>query len=276
MRVQVTVTVNEGKKLIAEAVYNLDVVKKALNGGKVLLKGGTTVSALAEKIVGTPLRISGRVSSLGTKCALRNVNHPHSILIENGNFRNADKDIKDIVLSMNKNDVIVIGANAIDVHGNAAMMAGSPGGGLPGLACSAMTCEGAKVIIACGLEKLIPGNIIDIVKLAGRKSADAAYGMSVGLIPIFGELITEVEAVKTIGDIDATVIGKGGLGEAVSALTMLLDGEKEEVFKVLKVLEKIKGAEVSGLEESMEECRPGPSCKEHLACCYSNPQLLRK
>lgn len=275
MRVQVTTTVNEGKALIVEAIYHLKSVQYALDHGKVLLKGGTTVSSLAEKIVGISLRISGRVSARGTKSSQIKSDHPHSILIENGKYRNADDHFAEIVLSMDKDDVIVVGANAIDVHGNAAMMAGAPGGGNPGLAFSAMACEGVKVIIACGMEKLIPGNINDIVKKTGRKSSDVAFGMSVGLIPIFGEIITEREAIRVFGDVEVAIIGKGGLDDGHSALTMILDGEKQELTKVLPVLDRIRNARVSGFEESLEECSPGPSCnKDHRACCYRNPKRI--
>jgi hypothetical protein len=275
LRVQVTTTVNEGKALIAEAIYHLRSVQHALDHGKVLLKGGTTVSALAEKMVGISLRISGRVSARGTKSSQTKSDHPHSILIEDGKYRSADDHFAEIVLSMGSDDVIIAGANAIDVHGNAAMMAGAPGGGNPGLAFSAMACEGVRVIIACGMEKLIPGNINDIVKKTGRKSSDVAFGMSVGLIPLYGEMMTEREAIGVFGDVEVTIIGKGGLEDGHSALTLILDGEKPELEKVLPVFDRIRNAKASGFEESLEECTPGSSCnRDHRACCYRNPKLI--
>ena len=138
-----------------------------------------------------------------------------------------------------------------------------------------MACEGMQVLIACGQEKLIPGDLAEIVLRTGRKMVDVAQGMSVGLIPLCGDLITEVEALQSLADVTPTVIGKGGLDGGVSALTLILDGEEGEVRKVLAVTEGIRGAQTSGLAESMEECRPGPVCpKEHVACWYRNPKLL--
>lgn len=274
MRAQISLTVDEGKRLIAEAIYALEWYQKALEQGKILLKGGTTVSALSEKTVGVPLRISGRISAQGAKAALNKPEHPHNILIENGRYENVDDRFLETVLSLDREDVVVIGANAIDVHGNAVMMAGSPGGGPPGRGCSAMACEGMQVIIACGLEKLIPGNLLDIVKKTGRKMTDAAQGMSVGLIPLFGELITEIEALRLLADVVPTVIGKGGLDGGASALTLVLDGKEEEIGNALAVIETIRGARTSGLVASLEECRPGPACqKEHVACWYRNQKL---
>jgi hypothetical protein len=277
MRAQITLTVPEGKRIIAEAIYALEDYQRALKQGKILLKGGTTVSVLAEKTVGIPLRISGRVSALGTKAALMKSDHPHSILIENGRFENVDDRFPEAVLSMGREDVIVIGANAIDIHGNAAMMAGSPGGGIPGEGCAAMACEGMRVIIACGLEKLIPGNLADIVKKIGRKLSDVSQGMSVGLIPLYGEVVTEAEALSLMADVNPTIIGKGGLDEGTSALTMVVDGAKEEVLKVLSLIESVRGARTSGFARSMAECEPGSACPiEHIACSYRNPKLLRR
>jgi hypothetical protein len=277
MRAQITLTVPEGKRVIAEAIYALEDYQRALKQGKILLKGGTTVSVLAEKTVGIPLRISGRVSALGTKAALIKSDHPHSILIENGRFENVDARFLEVVLSMGREDIIVIGANAIDVHGNAAMMAGSPGGGIPGEGCTAIACEGMRVIIACGQEKLIPGNLANIVKKIGRKLSDVSQGMSVGLIPLYGDVITEAEALSLLADVNPTIIGKGGLDEGSSALTMVIDGEKEEILKVLSLMESVRGARTSGLAQSMAECEPGSACPiEHIACSYRNPKLLRR
>lgn len=62
MKAIISLTVPEGKRLIAKAVVHLPEVKRARETGKILLKGGTTVSAIAQELVGAPLRISGRVT----------------------------------------------------------------------------------------------------------------------------------------------------------------------------------------------------------------------
>ena len=52
---QFFLTVNEGKWLIARAVAGMERVQRALRSGKVILKGGTTVSCISELLVGYPL-----------------------------------------------------------------------------------------------------------------------------------------------------------------------------------------------------------------------------
>ncbi len=45
MKAQITLTVNESKRLMAKAIISLPEVKDASEKGNILLKGGTTVSS---------------------------------------------------------------------------------------------------------------------------------------------------------------------------------------------------------------------------------------
>ena len=126
MKAQFTLTVSEGKKLIAFAVTQMPGVQTAFTNGKILLKGGTTVSAVAEELVGIPLRISGRVTPLGTKSARETIDAPHSLLIDKGVPQGVDDSLEEAVLNMGPGDVAICGANLIDRYGYAALMAGSP------------------------------------------------------------------------------------------------------------------------------------------------------
>jgi len=62
MKVQVTLTVAEAKALIAEAIAGMSEVQTALQTGRILLKGGTTVAAVAQRLANIDLRLSGRIS----------------------------------------------------------------------------------------------------------------------------------------------------------------------------------------------------------------------
>lgn len=271
MKAQVTITVNGGKGLISKAIIEHPAVKTALKKGTVILKGGTTVSLIAEKLVGVKLRISGRITKRGTVGSLNSTNNPHSILIKNNQWQDIDNNFLEKVLELGPEDVIIVGANAIDCNKNAAMMAGSPGGGNPGKAFTALTTEGAKVIIAAGLEKLVPTDISDILKQASRKSCDLSMGMAVGLMPIYGDLVTEIEALKLLYGIKATIIGKGGIEGAEGSTTFIIEGEKDSIKKALKEIIRLNSEPLSIEKNSLVECKTGsPGCKYHLACIYSN------
>jgi hypothetical protein len=261
--------VNESKRLIAKAVVSLPEVKGAVEKGRIILKGGTTVSAICEELAGIPLRIAGRITRSGTVTAKNSSReHPHSMLIEKGRVKNIDERIIEVSQALGRRDVVIISGNAIDVNGNVAMMAGSPGGGNPGMAISAMLAQGARLIIPIGLEKLIPGSIQEAIKAAGRDK-DLSYGMAVGLIPLIGKVVTEKDAAEILSDVRCTVIGKGGIDGAEGSTVMDVEGEEVVVKRLLKIVDDIKGAEISGEKSSREECDGrGIKCREHEACIY--------
>jgi len=269
MNIQFTLTVPEGKSLIAQGIILLPEINKAVKSGKILLKGGTTVSVISEKLIGRKLKISGRITPLGTKASKTAVNVPHSILIQNGKAHNVDEILEETVLSMKAEDICLISANALDSEGNVALMAGAPLGGNPGKIISGLMAEGVTIIIPVGLEKLIPNKISQAVMAAGRKKADIATGMAVGLMPIIGRTFTEIDAIRTITGLEAVVIGRGGIKGAEGATVFSVEGPQKECDKLLEIIKSIKGADISGEEESLEECYPGsPGCGHHLACMY--------
>jgi len=269
MEVQISLTVSESKRLIAKGVVSLPEVKEAFENGRIVLKGGTTVSAICEEIVDMPLRICGRITRRGTVTAKNSSQErAHSVLIEKGTVNNIDDTIIEVAQGLGRGDVVIISGNAIDVDGNAAMMAGSPGGGNPGIAISGMLAQGARLIIPIGLEKLIPGSIQEAVKAAGRDK-DLSYGMAVGLIPLIGTVVTEKDGAEIVSDVRCTVIGRGGINGAEGSTVMDVEGEEVEVEKLLKIVDDIKGTGISGEESSMEECDGrGIRCKEHNSCIY--------
>jgi len=273
---QFSLTVPEAKAVIAKAAASLPEVKKAFKSGRIFLKGGTTVSKFAEELVGIELGICGRVSPLGTKGPRHiKLDAPHSIVIENGEIRNVDDFEEEEVLKLGRDDIFVIGANAIDVNGNAAIMAGSALGGNPGKILGGLMAEGVQILILAGLEKLIPIDISSAVKACGRKKIDISFGMAVGLIPIIGKLITEQIAIEILAEVKCTVIGKGGICGAEGATTMVVEGDKSEVKKIFDIINNVKGSMHSGSGKSMLECiKSGPGCGDDLACIYKKGSLL--
>lgn len=132
-----------------------------------------------------------------------------------------------------------------------------------------MFVEGGKTIIAAGMEKLIPGSVWDSIRAAQRKGVDASRGMACGLFPVVGELVTELSAIKLIADVEATLIGRGGIDGAEGGCLFQACGSEAEVAKLEAVLEKCYGRQTSGEEKSMVECSfPCAQCGRHLSCCY--------
>lgn len=270
-RIQVTLTVAEAKWLIAKGIAALPEVKKAIQERQIFLKGGTTVSAVAEELAGVQLKISGRFSPRGARAGQHREIKGHNVVLRKGQVQIVDDVLKETVETLKQDDVVIIGANAIDIEGNAAMCMGSPLGGPLGEALLGLMGNGATVIIAAGLEKLIPGRIKDAIMAAGRNSIQQAHGMAVGLFPLVGRVFTEKDAVMALGDVTCTVISMGGINGAEGATTMVIAGEASEVDKVAQVINQIKGSPcpVSGIPQTLGECEPGgPGCGHHKACIY--------
>jgi hypothetical protein len=265
----VTLTVSEAKRVIAKGIARLPSVQVALKSGKIFLKGGTTVSAVSEELGGEPLRISGRITPLGAKAAQDSSQGCHCALIERGKFRSVDDCLEETIEKLRARDVGIIGANAIDVFGNAALMYGSLLGSTPGRIISGLIAEIQNIIIGAGLEKLVPGSITEVATKAGRKDVDISLGMAVGLAPIAGRIVTEKDALSLIADVTCTVIGRGGICGAEGATTMIIEGKSGEVEKAFEIVSSIKGADVSGVAESTQECiPPHERCKLHRACIH--------
>jgi len=273
-KIQITLTVEEGKEIIALGMLNHPIFKNTIDNGKILFKGGTTVSKITEKLLKVPLRISGRITQRGTVASKATLKEAHSILYHNREWKGVDADIVAEVAKFTDKDLIICSANAIDNYGNAALMAGSVGGGLVGQSLSSWYTEGAKVIIPVGLEKIVPGNLSEIINKTGRRDKSISWGMSVGLMPLYGEIFTEIEAIKTLADVDCFPIGAGGLGMAQGSITLEIHApSNEEYEKILEILKTIKTKPIgiSGLEDSLEECEAiCDNCSKHIGCGYKS------
>lgn len=273
MKALVTLTVPEGKRLIARAIVALPQVQQALQNGRILLKGGTTVSAVLEEIAGQQLRISGRISPEGTKSSQGGSDAAHSLLFEGGQITNIDACFTEVVQRMTKTDVAIVGANALDSSGRVALMFGSPLGGTPGQGLAGLMAQGCQILIACGLEKLIPTSIDQAVMAAGLASFDWAMGMAVGLAPLTGTVITEKTALESLAKVSCTVIGAGGINGAEGAQTLVVEGDDLQVEKAVRQVLAVKGAKTSGDPVSLEECRRGaPGCAVHHTCAWRRAQ----
>ncbi len=273
MRIQFSLTVAAGKWLIASAVSSLPVIREAFRTGRILLKGGTTVSAVCELLTGSPMMISGRISPTGTRTApfLSSAHHPHALLLDRGTAGPvAAADWPEVMAGMKKGDCLVTGANLIDAHGGAALMCGSPYGDGAGPWLGAAPVEGFEIIVAAGLEKLVPGRVQDLVRASGRRLVDRSYGMAVGLLPLHGRILTEIEAVTSLAEVDCWVVGRGGVHGAEGGTTLVVEGDDEQVAIVEQAYLEAREKAHSGTPESLkQECESGsPGCRHHLACVY--------
>ena len=273
MRIQITLTSPEGKRIIAKAIKALPGVQKVQKRGKILLKGGTTVSAVSEELCGKPMRVSGMITPKGTLTSRfkHEIQWAHAHILKGGQIipLHTREDWEKEVPALTPEDLVITGANAFDSLGRAAIMAASYEGGTSLPFFQTLLIEGVPFLIAAGLEKWVPGNLQEVIPLAGRKKVDFSYGAAVGLIPVFGRLFTEVEALESLAGVRAWVIGRGGIHGAEGSTTFLVEGPPKEVMKIDKIYQSVKGSGLSGDPRNLIPCQRGSlSCKNHVGCLY--------
>lgn len=272
-KVQVTLTSNESKRLIAQAAVQMPEVQHCLQTGhKLLLAGGTTVSAMSEELGYGPMRISGRIDAGGTRSAQGPAPTPHNLLIQDEHAVNVDRNIQAVIEQMDNSDLIITGANAIDHQGRAALAFAALGGGSRGHALHSAYMQGIPTVVLCGLNKLIP-DLGMAMAHSGRSGVEQSMGAAIGLYNIFGPIITEIKAFDILFNVQAVAIAGSGIGSGEGSRTFILLGEADDVHRAWEHVLSLKGASLSGDKESLSVCYGGcDNCVRHVACMYKNDE----
>ncbi|WP_456480732.1 hypothetical protein [Nautilia sp.] len=136
-----------------------------------------------------------------------------------------------------KDDVFIKGANALWYENGkkrAAVAAADPNGGTYGNYYVKAAARGTKIVIPVGHEKLIPFFVNT------SQDTDFATGKKISMLEFFaGEVFTEIEAFKTLFDLDAKVILAGGIGDSKGGVGFLVEGEY--VKEAVEFAEKYNG-----------------------------------
>lgn len=245
MKAQITLTVSESKRLIAKAVKEHPLVNEALEKGVVAIGLGSTNACIVEEILGKEIEkeryVAGLVDKLGT-CVVPSKQRLKAVVLEKGEV--IEETLDSVVRRMKNTDVFIKGANALDMDGIAGVMMASLTGGTIAQVLGVIKARGVKLLIPVGLEKLVPHSIEEVSKIAGIYEMDYSAGVPVGVMPMSGEVLTEIEAFELLAGVSVYVIGSGSIGGQSGVITMILDGEDAEVKKAVQIVEEIKGEKV--------------------------------
>jgi hypothetical protein len=265
MRAQVVLTPPEAKCFISKAIAQMDVVKKAASGGKIVIHPSSTTYFLVKELTGDIPRtnhcILGGVFAQGL-CTEANSSGKHTpppanepppkFVADRFPYKWVVKDGKltsgiplgKILEEMGPQDVYVKGCNAVDIEGRAGVLYGHDGGGTIARVMGVQAEKGFSVILAVGLEKLIPVSMLEAAKAAARAAEfDYAMGMPCGLYPVKGgTTVTEMQAVEILSGAHAVPVAAGGVGGAEGATVLVIDGTKEQVTRAIEFIEQSKGA----------------------------------
>jgi hypothetical protein len=256
MKAQITLTPSESKRLIAKALLKHVKIKKALSEGIIVINLGSTNAYVAEELLQKEIQkerfIAGMIDKKGA-CVVPGNKRVTSIVLRNG--RISEEDPEKITRAMGPDDVFVKGANAIDADGKAWVMLASETGGTLGRVLGTLMARGVSVIVPVGLEKLVPDYLDEVAPKAGIYNIDFSTGAPVGILPVLGEVITEKEAFKLLGDVDVYVIGGGGIGGGEGSYTFLIEGSDETVKDIFQGVKDIKGEKnIASVRGSCSSC----------------------
>jgi len=249
MRALFVLTASESKRLIGKAVARMERVQRAMEKGKILISHGSTNVYVVEELLGREKAselwsrenyVSG-VLLRGNLCTILGTDKPPILILNKGKVEVPALTMAEILKGFDQNSAFIKGANCLDPEGNTAAFVAHPEGGTIGWAIGHLWAQGIPLITPVGLEKLIP-SVKKAVSLCGQQTFDYCQGLKVGLVPMIGaQVVTEIEALKTLAGVEAVHIASGGQSGSEGAVTLVCEGEPASVRKAIDLVESIKG-----------------------------------
>ena len=233
---QFVITPASGKRLIGKTLANHPAIRKALKNGTVVIVAGTTNGYLAEEILHSlgekdfsrkhffrGITMPQKKAVAGTGRLTDVSQFPGDVVIVEGVWQRG-KSIEDVVDSLKEGDVVLKGANALDLNRRqAAILIGHPKAGTIGLALPAVVGRRVKLIIPVGIEKRVDG---DLLALATKLNEPGAAGSR--LLPVPGEVFTELDALKALTGANVELVAAGGVCGAEGACLIAVTGSEDQ------------------------------------------------
>ena len=267
---QVSLTPAESKKLIAKSLLKLDFFKDSLRDGIVLIHPSSTTYFLYREITGEyPEKnwVCGVIVQKGA-CINKEVLDE---LAKSGAIEDLQKfsqfwvfkkgklietpPLSELIEIMGEGDTYVKTGNAIDCQGKVGVLIGAPDGkGTVGRLYEASKKKGFNVLIPIGLEKFIP-SVKNAAEIAEPKRIKYSTGMPLRLLIIDGYVVTEVDAINILTGAKAAPIASGGLSGAEGSITLVVEGDDEQLALLKKIVKDVKGAKLPDISTpNCEKC----------------------
>jgi hypothetical protein len=246
MKVQLTLTPAEGKRLIAKAISCMENVQFAYKNGTVIIATSTTTGYVAEELMGKEINnkgmfTAGVVTKEGAGITTADGRYKHYVFVKSELSECTTPELVPYLAKMGSDDVFIKGANAIDPFGAAGILLHGSGGGTIGTAWGHIMRNGIQCIIPAGLEKLVPISLSEAAMRMGANVIDKAMGWPCGMMVIQGQIITEMEAFKLLFDVDAIPVAGGGIDGGEGCKVYLLEGTNENAEAAYEFVQAIKG-----------------------------------
>lgn len=141
----------------------------------------------------------------------------------------------DVVKQLEKNDIIVKGANAVDIiNQKAGILIGHPQGETIVASLQAIAGKRTRLIIPVGLEKRVPQNIDLTAQILNSPECTGPR-----FIPVQGEIVTELEAIRILYNAKTHLTAAGGVCGAEGSVWIYIDAPAERMDFIKKDLETV-------------------------------------
>jgi hypothetical protein len=242
MMKQFNVTPAMGKRLIGKGVAQHPDIQRVLREGTLLILAGTTNGYVAEEILAAIGQADGfsrvgfrRGVTVAQGAKLPKAELTGDVVIVDGQWQ-PGKTVFDVAESLKAGDVVLKGGNAFDPYGQAAVQIGHPQGGTIMAIVPAVIGRRVQLIVPIGLEKRV---FDDIHTLAQRVNAPDAEGPR--LMPLPGEIFTELDAIQLLTGAEPVLIAGGGIFGAEGSAWIGVSGTEEQIAAAATLVKSVAG-----------------------------------
>ncbi|TKJ42195.1 hypothetical protein CEE37_00520 [candidate division LCP-89 bacterium B3_LCP] len=237
-----TLTPNQSKMLIAEAVATHPAVRRALEEGTIVISLGTTNSFVASRLLGEevdPVKFSAGIIRRGELDVTAEDDRLEAVILQRGERIKADP--YEIIEEFGREDVLIKGGNAVDSDGLVGVLLASRSGGTMGKSLGIIRARGSTLLMPIGLEKLIP-SVPEATYTMGLDRIGISTGEKAGLMPVMGAtIITELQAFKLLTGARATMVAAGGWEDTQGSVTLTVSGKPPQVEMAIQWAQFVKG-----------------------------------
>ena len=245
---QISLTVAAGKKLISRATVLHPALQQALKNGTVVVIAGSTNGYIAHELLIRSnqsgdfqqnrffrgVSLPPEIKTTDTGRLPQESQFPGDVIFVNGVWHKG-KTIFDVINDLREGDIIVKGANCLNLpQKKAGILIGHPQGGTIAAALQAVVGKRVRLLLPVGLEKRVFDDMDSIAKTLNTPGATGPR-----LLPVIGEVITEIDAVYMLSGAKATLVAAGGVCGAEGAVWLAVEGTEEQMEKAHSILQEI-------------------------------------
>ena len=285
MKAMVTLTSEESKRLIAKSIVQMEAVQRAKEEAFIGLSLCTSCGYVIQELLGEQsINLSEYCCGFtyaGGSCRVPSSGQKRLLLLDKGEKRwlnFPEENFTAFIDQMDGDDIIIKSGNIMDPQGNVGVLAASLNGGEAGDYLGHILAKGIQLIVPMTLNKTSPIPLAEIIPHMGvyKFRRDRVHGMSCGMMPLPGKVITEMDAFRDLFGVKAIPVAMNGVGSGTGSVTLVLMGEDQAVEKAWQGVSKIKGEPpLTNLFSQCSRC-VASSEKEHGIRCSTRQVRLKK